>query len=161
MYSLWLCASAGTRCALVAHRYTYSPRCRTSLYLLTFILSQFLCGTILLTIFSMVWHGRVSRVGSMLFIGLSCFILFVGLGSLDWYSVDDSLLALHCRPLLIIIRRNITIGWYNDCEISYGKNDSTRKLHRIPFNARNWCWLYICVLFSGHSYAKLNHTTYA
>ena len=45
------------------------PRSRSS----TFIsFSVHLCGTILLTLYSMVWDRRVSRAGPMLFIGLSC-----------------------------------------------------------------------------------------
>ena len=51
--------------ALVAHRYTYvAPRCSTAVLLLTF---QFPSGTILLTLYSMVWDWWVSTAGPMLF----------------------------------------------------------------------------------------------
>ena len=57
-----------TRGALVAHRYTYEPpRCRTSQYSRTFVLSQCPSVTILLSQYSMVWDWRVSRAGPMLF----------------------------------------------------------------------------------------------
>ena len=54
--------------ALVAHRFAYAPlRCRTSKFRRTFIPSQCPSGTILLTLYSMVWNWRVSRAGLMLF----------------------------------------------------------------------------------------------
>ena len=38
--------------------------------------SQCLCGTILLTLYSMVWDWRVLRAGPILFVGLSCSLPF-------------------------------------------------------------------------------------
>ena len=56
-----------TRSSLVAHRYTYAlPRaepCRTAELLFP---SRCLSGTILLTLYSMMWDWRVSRAGPML-----------------------------------------------------------------------------------------------
>ena len=63
----WIKPAQVTRGALVAHRYTYAqPRCRTLQY--SRILIPFWCpsGTILLALFLMVWHWRVSRAGPML-----------------------------------------------------------------------------------------------
>ena len=57
-----------TKGALVAHQYTYvPPRCRTSQYHRTFVLSLCPSGTILLTMYLMVWDCRVKRAGPMLF----------------------------------------------------------------------------------------------
>ena len=54
-----------TRCALVAHRYTYAPlRCSTAGLLLP---SRCPSGTILLTAYSMVWDWLVSRARPLLF----------------------------------------------------------------------------------------------
>ena len=59
-----------TRGYLVARRYTYAPPCcRTSQYRSTKVPlfpSQCSCGMMLLTLYSMVWDWRVSRVGPML-----------------------------------------------------------------------------------------------
>ena len=66
------------RGALIAHRYTYAPpRCRTSLYRMSFIPLSYLSGTIWLAPYSMVWDWRVSRVGPMPFCCPSCSLLFV------------------------------------------------------------------------------------
>ena len=66
-----------TRGDLIAHRYTFAPpRCRTSQYGRTFILSQYLSGTIWLTPYLMVWDWRVSRAGPMDFFLPSCSLLF-------------------------------------------------------------------------------------
>ena len=43
------------------------PRCRTSQYRRSLFPCQHFCGTILVTIYSMVWDRRVSRTGSMPF----------------------------------------------------------------------------------------------
>ena len=57
-----------TRGALVAHRHTYAPsRCRTSQHRGLLFRSQCPSGTILLTLYSMVWDWRVSRAGPLLF----------------------------------------------------------------------------------------------
>ena len=54
--------------ALVAHRFTYAlPRCRTSQFRRTFILSQCPSGTILLALYPIVWDWRVSRAGPKIF----------------------------------------------------------------------------------------------
>ena len=57
-----------TRGALVAHRCTYAPaRCRTSQDHMTFVsLSVCICGTILLTLYSMVGTGRFQEQGQCL-----------------------------------------------------------------------------------------------
>ena len=56
-----------TRSALVAHWYTYAPpHCRPLRYSRTFIPFSRPSGTILLTLYSMVWDWRVSRAGPML-----------------------------------------------------------------------------------------------
>ena len=67
-----------TRCAVIAHRFTYAPpRCRSSQYRRTLFPCQYLRGTILVTPCSMVWDWRVSRAGPMPFIGLAARSLFV------------------------------------------------------------------------------------
>ena len=55
-------------------------------------LCQHLCGTILVTMYSMVWNWRVSRAGPMLFYWPSCSLPFVSccfpflfFHSMDWY----------------------------------------------------------------------------
>ena len=87
-------------------------------------------GTILLTPYSMVWDWRVSRAGPMLlywpkllypyyilllFYPFSFCLWFsiVGLGSSDWQGVYHSLLALHCRPFLIIIINSEITSFHN------------------------------------------------
>ena len=87
-----------TRGALVAHRHSFAPpRCRTSLYCRTFVSSRCFFGTILVTLYLMMWDWLVSRKQPMLFcwhdlLFLFCllFIFFfltwvgyVGLGSSD------------------------------------------------------------------------------
>ena len=54
-----------TRGALVSHRHSFAPpRCRTSQYRRTLCPSRCLFGTILVTIYLMVWDWRVSRPGA-------------------------------------------------------------------------------------------------
>ena len=82
--------------------------------------SQYLCGTIFLTPYSMVWAWDVSRAMSIPFCWPICWFhflsfyvfsfsplfLWVGivvLGSSVWEAVYRSLLTLLCRPYLIII----------------------------------------------------------
>ena len=56
-----------TRGALAAHRHSFAPpRCRTSQYCRTFVPSQCLFGTILVTLRLMVWDWRVSSAEPML-----------------------------------------------------------------------------------------------
>ena len=86
---------------------------------------QYLCGTIIVTPYSMVWDWLVSRAGPMPFYWPSCSLLFclllfslsllsfyglillswglriVGLGSSE--DVNSSLPALHCQSFLILI----------------------------------------------------------
>ena len=110
-----------TRGALVIgahmHRLAAEP-CSTAGLL---FLSRCPSGTILLTLYSMVWDWRVSRAepvlfywpkllypyyNFLLFIPFSSFCLlvgFVGLGSSDWWGVYHSLSAVHCRPFIITI----------------------------------------------------------
>ena len=88
--------------------------------------SQYLWGTILLTLYSMLWDWQFIRAGPMFFIGLSCtlflYVLFcfpfhfilsgvdiVGLVSSDWYRVNHFLHALHWKHFNIIIIIIITI----------------------------------------------------
>ena len=82
-----------TRGALVAHRYTYAPpRCRTLLYSGTYIFpSRCPFGTILLTLYSMMWDWRVSRAVPILlywpkllypYYSLLLFLFFLSIG---WY----------------------------------------------------------------------------
>ena len=91
--------------------------------------SQCPSGTILLTLYSMVWDWRVSRAGPMRFywpkllypyyrlpllFSLSSFCLKVGIvgqGSSDWLSVYHSLSALHCWPLSLIIKIITITNW--------------------------------------------------
>ena len=66
--------------AVIAHQYT-PPRCRISQYTAELLLPcQYLFGSILVTPYSIVWDRRVSRPGSMPFIGLVARSLFV-----SWY----------------------------------------------------------------------------
>ena len=77
-----------TRGAFVAHEYTYEPpRSTTGL----FFPSLCLCGTIVLTLYSMVRDWPVSRAGQCFLIGLSCsihscFLLF-SLSRLSFYRL--------------------------------------------------------------------------
>ena len=81
-------------------------------------LSQCLCGTILLTLDSIVWDWRVLWAGIMFFYWSSCWLPFclflffpfsaffllvgiLGLGSLDWLGVNCFHHGLHCRQFLI------------------------------------------------------------
>ena len=80
-----------TRGAVIAHRYTYSPpRCRTSQYLGLLFACQYLCGTILVTPYSMVWGWRVSREGPKHFNWLCCslpfFLLLFSFSLLSFYG---------------------------------------------------------------------------
>ena len=97
--------------------------------------SQCLCGTILPTMYSMVWDWQDLRSGPMLFywpklapllssavISFTSFFLcifIVGPGSSDWLGDNRSLPALHCRPFIIlkiITTKVIIIGvGSNDC----------------------------------------------
>ena len=62
-----------TRGAVIAHRCTFAPpRCRTWQYNKSFIPFQYLCGTILVTPYSMLWDWWVSRIGSMPFYWPCC-----------------------------------------------------------------------------------------
>ena len=57
-----------TRVVVVAHRFTYAPpRCRTSKCSRLLFPFQYLCGTILVIQYSMVWDWRVSRAGPISF----------------------------------------------------------------------------------------------
>ena len=62
-------------------------------------------GTILLTLYSMVWDWRVSRAGPMFFIGLSCSIPFCLLLffpfflSICWYRGAGVVGLIRCRLL--------------------------------------------------------------
>ena len=82
-----------TRGAMSAHLYTHAPLgCRTSQYRTTFIHLPVLCGTILVTPYSMVWHWQVSRAEPIFFIGLAARSLFVS----------------YCLPFLFFH----FMGWY-------------------------------------------------
>ena len=66
-----------TRGALTAHRYIYAPppaEPRSTARVLFHC--QYLCGTILVTQYSMVWDWRVSRAGPMPFYWPSCSLPF-------------------------------------------------------------------------------------
>ena len=64
--------------ALVAHRHSFAlPRCRISQYRRTFVLSQCLFGTILVTLCLMVWDWRVLRAEPMLSCCRNLLIRFV------------------------------------------------------------------------------------
>ena len=82
------------RGALVVHRYTYAPpRYRTSQHRSTtglLFTCQYLCGTILVTPYSMVWDWRVSRAGPTLFYWpkLSIITIVFYYFSLSLLSVD-------------------------------------------------------------------------
>ena len=83
--------------ALISHRYTYVlPRCRTSQYHKTFILSQYLSGTIWMTPYSIVGDWRVSRAGPMPFCWPSCSLLFV----FNYFSIS-----------LLFLYRLVVWGW--------------------------------------------------
>ena len=93
--------------------------------------SHYLPGTILLTLYSMVWDRWVPSSGQLpfywpklpaAFVSSTVFAIYkiinifrflalisasvvgiVGLWSSDWYGVNRSFLAMHCPPFLIII----------------------------------------------------------
>ena len=64
-----------TRGAVIAHRCTYTPpRCSSAGLLLFFC--QYLCGTILVTPYSMVWDWQVQEQGQCLFYWPCCSLTF-------------------------------------------------------------------------------------
>ena len=72
-----LCASPGTRGALIPHRHTFAPpRCRTSQYRRTFIPLSVSLWNELVTPYLMEWDWRVSRAGPMPICWPSCSLLF-------------------------------------------------------------------------------------
>ena len=110
-----------TRGVVIAHRCTYvPPRCRTSQYGRTFILfpSQYLCGMILVTPYSMVWYWLVSRAGPMPFYWPSCSLhfclLLFSLSLLSFYGLvlwgsglrTDSLIRNKAIALLTFLNNN-------------------------------------------------------
>ena len=98
-----------TRCALVAHRYTYAPLAaepRSKAGLL--FSSRCLSGTILLTPYSMVWDWRVSRAGKMLlywpkllnpYYSLLLFFPFLFFLYIGWYCGARVFGLIGCIPL--------------------------------------------------------------
>ena len=109
-----------TRGAVIEPRYTYAPpRCRTSQYSRLLFPFQCLCGTILVTPYTMVWDWQVSRAGPMPFYWPSCSLpfclllfsrsLFSFYGLVFWgwglrtiRVVQGSLPTLHYQPFLMI-----------------------------------------------------------
>ena len=102
-----------TRCAVISHRYTYAPpRCRTSKQAGVLFPCQCLCGTILVTKYSMVWDWLVARAGPMHFYWPSCsfpflssavfpflfFILWVGI--VGWGLRTDRVLIALSQPCI-------------------------------------------------------------
>ena len=139
MFSVFFIRSGVTRCTLVLMVLYLDRMCQCGLHALLWLyigtlmhrLAAEHCsaagllfpswcpsGTILLTLYSMVWDWLVSRAGLMLFycpkllypyynlllfFPFSSFCLYVGivgLGSLNWWGVYHSLSALHCQPFL-------------------------------------------------------------
>ena len=127
-----MCMLYKIRCQCMLHAVLWSgwythfiPRCRTSQYHRTFILLSASFRNDFAESFRQfhltAWNWRVSRDGPVpfywpkllypyyslvLFSPFSSFCIpvgIVGLGSLDWLGVDESLWAVHCWPLLIII----------------------------------------------------------
>ena len=103
-----------TRGALVAHRHSFAPpRCRTSQCHRTFVPLSVFFGTILVTLFLMVWDWQTSRAEPMLscwhdlLLFLFCLLLFFlflpsmgwlcGVGVFGLIECSHSLPALHCR----------------------------------------------------------------
>ena len=98
-----------TRGALVAHRHSFAPpRCRISQYRRTFVPPRCLFGTILVTLFLMVWDWRASRAEPMfscwheLLFFISYYYLFLrsvgwlcGVGVFGLIECSHSLPALH------------------------------------------------------------------
>ena len=126
------------RGALVAHRHSSPPpRCRTSQYRRTFVLSQCLCGTILMTQCLMVCDWRVLRAEpissywpNLLFLFVSYYFLFfflpwescVVLEVSDWCGVltlSQPCTAYSFFWIILIINKcydyifKITIKMYN------------------------------------------------
>ena len=103
-----------TRGAVIALRYTYAPpHCRTSQYRMTFIPCQYLCGTILVTQYLMVYDWQVSRAGPMLFYWPSCSLTFcLLLFSLSLLSFDGLVLwgwGLRIDMVLIALSQPCTV----------------------------------------------------
>ena len=78
-------------------RYTYSsPRCRTSQYHAGHLFpSQYLRGTFLLNLYSMVWDWLVLRAGPMLFywppqllVPFFCLILYLPITFFLWVGIE-------------------------------------------------------------------------
>ena len=98
-----------TRGALATHWYTtYAPpRCRTSQCRRTFIPISGSCGTILPTLYSMVWDRLVLRAGMMLFhvpmllvpFWSSTVFPFLSFLSVDWYCGTGVFRLIWCRSL--------------------------------------------------------------
>ena len=86
-----------TRCALIAHRYTYAPpRCRTSEYSRTFIpLSVSLWNDLANPVFDGVGLAGFKSRANVFFIGLSCSI-----PTIIFYSFSLSLLSVYRLVLL-------------------------------------------------------------
>ena len=78
--ALYLClmCQSGLQAVLWSHIgiFLRLPRCRTSQYRRTFILSQYLSGKIWLTPYLMLWDWRVSRAGPMPCCWPCCSLLF-------------------------------------------------------------------------------------
>ena len=77
-----------THCALVTHQYTMllfgAGPCSTVRFLFH---CQYLCGTILPSLYLMVWDWQVSRVGPIPFTWHSCSLLLVSLSLLSFYGL--------------------------------------------------------------------------
>ena len=66
-----------TRGSVVAHQYTFAPpHCRTSQTAGLLFTCQYLCGTILVTPYLLVWDWRASRAGPMPFYWPRCSLPF-------------------------------------------------------------------------------------
>ena len=115
-------AMRDTNGAVIARRYIYAPpRCKTMQYSIAglLFLCHYLCLKILITLYSMVWDGRLSRAGPMLFYWPSCSLPFClllfspslvscyGLASWGWGLWIDRVWSLcpslHCQRFLIIV----------------------------------------------------------
>ena len=101
-----------TQGAVIAHQYTYAPHRPFDPYSTTGLLfpCQYLCGTILVTPYSIVWDWRVSRARPITFYLLSCSLTFClllvsrsllslcGLVLWGWGIRTDRVLITHSQP---------------------------------------------------------------
>ena len=135
LWHISLCGLRAVLCwriSILMHFFTAEP-CRTTGPLLP---CQYICGTILVTSFLMVWDEQVKRAGPSFFIGLaarppfaSCFpfLFFLLMGWYCWaeifwligcYSLFQSL----ALPIFLNNNKIISVPWYTSSSLIFAMN---------------------------------------